>query len=218
MTFFKSISVYFICTLLFILAGGLILLSTDKVDFHMWINQFHNSFFDFFFKYCTHVSDGITVAVLGFIFVFIVPKKYRWSTFVLCLSTLVLTGILSQFAKHFIFPEAFRPNKFIGDGILYLVDGVNVRLENSFPSGHTTAAFGFFALTSFLFARKKNTLQLLFFLFALLCGYSRMYLSQHFLEDVVAGAFLGIMSFGLAYMITRKIKFQDNITEQFSGK
>jgi len=34
-----------------------------------------------------------------------------------------------------------------------------------------------------------------------LIGYSRMYLSQHFLEDVVAGAILGILSFSIAFFV-----------------
>jgi len=213
---FKSISFYSVFTLVFVLIGLTLLFFTDKIDFQIALNEHHNAFFDFFFKYWTHVSDGITVAVFSFFIVFIVPKKYRLSLFVLALITLVSTGILSQFAKHYIFPNASRPNKFIGDGILYLVDGVNVRLENSFPSGHTTAAFGFFAFASFIFAQGKKSLQILFLIFAILCGYSRMYLSQHFLEDVVAGSVLGMMSFWIGYSATRLIKFKHNITERFS--
>ena len=60
---------------------------------------------------------------------------------------------------------------------------------NSFPSGHTTAAFAFFCALSIL-ARKHPLLQSLFFLLAAGVAYSRMYLSQHFLADVLAGSLL----------------------------
>jgi len=71
------------------------------------------------------------------------------------------------------------------------VEGVTYRFSHSFPSGHTGDVFSVcFALT-LLSARPKVG----FFLFipAILVGYSRVFLSQHFLEDILAGSFIAIV-------------------------
>lgn len=66
----------------------------------------------------------------------------------------------------------------------YVVTGFN-----SFPSGHTFSAFAVFtylALTS-----RSPAVRLSCVLLATLGGLSRVYLCQHFLEDVLCGAALG---------------------------
>jgi len=41
---------------------------------------------------------------------------------------------------------------------------------------------------------KNNTLKLLLFIVALLVGYSRVYLSQHFFIDITAGSVFGTLT------------------------
>ena len=80
-----------------------------------------------------------------------------------------------------------------------LVEDVEVHHYNSFPSGHTLAAFacyGFFALIV-----RMPLFKFVFFLIAFLVGYSRIYLSQHFLQDVIAGAALGTLVASLGYYL-----------------
>jgi membrane-associated phospholipid phosphatase len=48
---------------------------------------------------------------------------------------------------------------------------------------------------------KNQLMQIILAVLAALVGYSRMYLSQHFLEDVVAGACLGIFCFAVVFFI-----------------
>ena len=43
------------------------------------------------------------------------------------------------------------------------------------------------------------SLQVLFFILALLGGYSRIYLSQHFATDVFAGGIIGVISVAILY-------------------
>jgi membrane-associated phospholipid phosphatase len=61
----------------------------------------------------------------------------------------------------------------------------------SFPSGHTTSAFTAAVVLTYITPRKAWGL--LFFVFAVLVGYSRMYLSEHFFEDVVGGSAIGVL-------------------------
>jgi membrane-associated phospholipid phosphatase len=82
-----------------------------------------------------------------------------------------------------------RPRRFFVERLhdIYFVPGVEV-LDNfrSFPSGHSVCAFT--AATVFSYYVKNKYWSLVFLLLAALVAYSRMYMSQHFLEDVTAGA------------------------------
>jgi len=83
------------------------------------------------------------------------------------------------------------------------VEGVAVHSGlNSFPSGHTLAAFALFTYLALVVPRKRAA-AVLFFLLALSGGLARIYLVQHFLEDVLAGAVLGVLLGLAAYLLLR---------------
>jgi membrane-associated phospholipid phosphatase len=123
--------------------------------------------------------------ILAVIFLFFSLRK---SFFIL--SSGLLAGILAQFFKRIIFPEVVRPVKYFGTTQeLYLVDGVKMHTAYSFPSGHAATIF---AICLCLAVFSKNKLvKFLLFLFAFIVAYSRVYLSQHFVNDIFGGSLLG---------------------------
>jgi len=81
---------------------------------------------------------------------------------------------------------------------------------HSFPSGHTITAFAFFlALTFFT---KNHAWQVLYFVLAVLVGFSRIYLQQHFAIDVLVGSLVGVLvTMGCKFMLDKfPIKWIDN--------
>lgn len=173
-------------TLVFIALSGFFLLYSNRSEIHFFINGYHAEWADTLFKWVTHLGDGtiFTIAIpLAFI------KNLRWFFVVACTAVIVLcvTAILKQWVFHG-FP---RPSLFLGEENLYLVPGVKMHTINSFPSGHTTAAFALYFVLCFLFNNKLGSF--LLFVLAALVGYSRIYLSQHFLIDVMVGAMLGLI-------------------------
>ncbi len=169
-----------------ILIGTVLVIS--KGEIHLFVNRFHCSFCDFFFKYYTNIGDGLTIVIIAVLFVLF---SYRQT--IMILSTLIVSGLLSQFFKKVIFSDVVRPVKYFENiADLHLVDGVKTLLYHSFPSGHTTTAFTFFFYLSVI--SKNPYLKLLWFILASLVGYSRMYLSHHFLPDVLFGSFLGVIT------------------------
>jgi membrane-associated phospholipid phosphatase len=90
-------------------------------------------------------------------------------------------------------PGAPRPAKVITDSLLiHVVKGVEVYKSSSFPSGHTGTAFCFYLLFCLLINKKWWFFVGL--IYALLVGYSRVYLAQHFPLDVAAGIIVATIS------------------------
>lgn len=171
----------------FILIGGLsiLLIFFTKSEIALWVNAHNNSVLDIFFRIITNLGDGIAATVISLLFLIFNMKRG-----IILLGSFLLSGLLIQLLKIFIFPDVIRPVALLGQThVLHLVDGVKILFNKSFPSGHTGTAFAiFFCLAAFT---DKNRIQFLALLTAFLVAYSRMYLSQHFLPDVIAGAVIG---------------------------
>jgi membrane-associated phospholipid phosphatase len=177
--------------------AGIVLLSSDKTSIHLWVNDLHTPITDVFFKYWTYVGDGVFVAIAGVIIAIVLFPRYKSLPLWFGACTLILSGALAQVLKRLVFEDALRPSAYLSEYKLHFVEGVQLHASHSFPSGHTTAAFAFFGFAALFLAQKNTLLQVLFALSAGLVGYSRMYLSQHFLEDVLAGMILGTVVFVL---------------------
>lgn len=135
--------------------------------------------------------------------IILMAVKYRYAVIV-GLSN-IIASIITQALKQTVFNDVVRPKKFF-EGIqeLYFVPGVENHLYFSFPSGHATCAFSlYFALALLV---KNKALELSLFFVALLVGYSRIYLSQHFFEDVYAGSLIGISITFIVYYLIQKSK------------
>jgi len=187
---------------IFILTGAVVLLITSKTDLHLTINSFHNHFFDIFFFYITYLGDGL-IAVLAIIVLLAV--KYRYAMIVGL--SYGVSSVFTQVLKRTLFEDAVRPKKFFeGMHDLYFVPGIESHLYNSFPSGHATTAFALF----FSLALMVNGRGLKFYLFiiALLVGFSRIYLSQHFFSDVYAGSLIGVCVTLFIYWVVQRSKAQ----------
>jgi membrane-associated phospholipid phosphatase len=153
------------------------------------INQFHTSFFDDFFSHITNLGDGFIWLPL-MVFTLIYQRK-KW---LIVVTNFTLSTIISVILKRLIFSNALRPAYLLKEGFnLHFVEGVKIYTQNSFPSGHTTTAFAV-AFTCILLIKKKSNFKYLIFTLAFLVGFSRVYLAEHFLIDVIAGSFLGILS------------------------
>lgn len=180
---------FFLPVLAFLVSIGLVLALTDKVEAHLYINQHHTELTDTLFKYITHLGSGWIVLPLCLLLLFV---RYNYAL-MLALAYGVSAG-LAQGLKHFVFDNALRPKRYFEEMSteqLDLINGIDVHSLNSMPSGHTTTAFCIFCLLALFF--QKRWLGLLFAVLAILAGFSRVYLSQHFLEDVLVGAIIGLV-------------------------
>lgn len=177
---------FFIPYLIFLLLTSTLLFAYEQGELHLLINKNQSGFFNFFFSFITHLGDGITAIIVVAILLFI---RFR-SALLLLLSYLLSSGI-TQLLKHYVFDDALRPaGYFESSGELTLVPGVVNHYYNSFPSGHSATVFCVCACLAMI--SNNNLMKSLYLSLALLIGFSRVYISQHFLGDVVAGSVIGI--------------------------
>lgn len=145
---------------------------------------------DFFFKYITHLGAGWLFVIVSI--TFLLFTKIRWG--ILSLLTFLISGLLSQFFKKIVFGPTPRPLKYFeGKEDIITIDGMHNAYVHSFPSGHTTTVFAMFTLIALLYSGNR-TVAIICFVLAVLTALSRIYLAQHFTEDVLAGTILGICS------------------------
>jgi membrane-associated phospholipid phosphatase len=183
-----------------LVAVGGILLSTPKHTAFFFVNGHHTPFFDQFFRPFTNVGDGAFYALvtLGLLFV-----RFRWALVsVVCF---VLTSLAAQVGKQLIFTGHPRPYRYFGENPgfppLHVVEGVVMGTLKSFPSGHSTSAFSVFLLLTLVVKDKRWGY--VFVLLAAAAAYSRVYLAQHFVEDVYAGSVLGtVLTLALVRWLT----------------
>jgi membrane-associated phospholipid phosphatase len=153
----------------------------------LWINQHHTEFWDLFFKYATYLGDGfMVVAVVLLLLIFNRKQGIRLAIIGVSLS------IISWTLKHLVFGKVPRPKKYFDPEIkLNFVEGVEMHGFHSFPSGHTMTAFVLaFFLASII---KKPVWSVVVLILACVAGFSRIYLFQHFLIDVIVGSVIGVL-------------------------
>lgn len=181
--------------LLVFISAILILLSFDKIHIHLFINRNSNETLDFIFRYITVLGDGFFVASFCLLLIL-----YKYKTAITQTLAFALSGITVQLIKNLIFNDSPRPNLYFEafpEYSLRFVEGVKVANYYSFPSGHTASAFALFFI--FIFMIKNRWLKVLFLIIAMLVGYSRMYLSQHFMIDITFGSLIGVISAIIIY-------------------
>ena len=181
--------------------GALMVASVPKFELHTWINSLHSSFLDTFFKALTLLGDGWFAAIISITFLFI---SFRY---VLMFGSATLgSGFLVQFLKRFVFRDMERPASFLEFmPDLPLVSGVNLHHHLSFPSGHTTTAFAIFILAGLISGKRWLSIALL--ILAFLVGLSRVYISQHFLEDIIVGSLIGSLSALFFYWYFQRMNY-----------
>lgn len=159
-----------------------------KSESFLVINKLQSPVGVILFKYITLLGNSAVYIIMIIACLFI---RFRFS--LIYLMTFAIEGSLSQFLKKVVFTDVYRPLKFFElQGIeIQLAEGVRLYKHYSFPSGHSATAFAFFTLTALLILPVR--LRFLSIILAFLTAFSRVYLGQHFIPDIAAGSFLGLM-------------------------
>jgi membrane-associated phospholipid phosphatase len=178
---------FFFIPYLILLCGCLIVkLTYSRDEIYYAVNSHYSTWADMLAPYVTNIGDGITVILASALLLFFSYRKAF-----LMLTTYLVTAVVAQAIKHIF--DAPRPRLYFKDQLprIHFIKGVDQLSLHSFPSGHTVTIFAATLLLTYWCKNKLLGLPLL--LLAILVGYSRMYLSQHFFEDVIAGSVIAVI-------------------------
>jgi len=192
--------IIFIFYFLVLISFTAILAIMGKMDMHLWLTGFHSHFTDSIMQLITFLGDGLFMVLTGILLLF---RRLRYGLIIL--SSFVINSVMVQLLKRLIFTHDKRPVSWFHDrGIeIYRIPGVEYHSFFSFPSGHSATAFAlFFGLAFFV---KTSWLKFLLVFFAVVTAYSRVYLSQHFLGDALAGSIIGLTIAVFFQLISGKI-------------
>ena len=164
----------------------IIKLTCTREEIYYAVNSLYSNWADAAAPYITNVGSGWTVVVLTLILLL-----FSFRNAFLFATANIVTALVAQTLKHYF--DAPRPQLYFKDQLdrIHFVLGTEQLSLHSFPSGHTVSAFTSAMVLTYLCRNKLWGFPL--FLLAALVGYSRMYLSQHFFEDVTAGSVIGFV-------------------------
>jgi membrane-associated phospholipid phosphatase len=101
-------------------------------------------------------------------------------------------------------PVTYFEKRSVLDEVVLVPEAYVNRGQTSFPSGHTMAGFALFSLLTLMLPKKHQKWGALWVFLAILVGVSRIFLVQHFLVDVLAGALLGLFLSGLVWLAAER--------------
>jgi membrane-associated phospholipid phosphatase len=196
-SYFSALGCFIFCTALFILI-------VNKIEGFLLLNPMHSALLDNVFISVTMLGDGLFAMGIA---VVLFCAGYRRTAFYIIVAYL-LSGIAAQLLKHIIY--APRPGVVISTLVYtHFIDGVTGTGWSSFPSGHTGSIFAVATVLALVVSKKYSSIPLLFI--AVLVGYSRIYIGQHFLQDVLGGAIPGTLT---AAIVVRFAGFPQGLFKQ----
>lgn len=180
---------------LFVFLGGAFVLFIDEQSGQAAINKFANTQLDEVFKFITSFAEVLIVLPIILLLLW-----FSYSKFLYVLSAFLVSGLITQLGKRYIFTEMYRPFKYFDyvEGY-HWPEGIKLHVYMSFPSGHTTTAFAVFL--SLALIAKNKWLKLSLTLLAIIIGFSRVYLSMHYTRDILAGGLIGGLTSILFYYL-----------------
>ena len=212
-------------TLLFVFIMGLFYFENGKIEAHLMLNASHEYWADVVLSYFTHTGGAIPCLFAAGLMVF----RFRSGLYIL-----ISQGVAALITQPLKYLHAHpRPLSHWTDwdqsafaSNLDLYDRFNAYMTwwtdtaasigyqipggyNSFPSGHTSAAFAFMACLAALLPPKHKGWQIAFLIIGIGVAYSRIYLSCHFLEDTLLGALIGTIAAAITYCFMYKSEWGD---------
>jgi membrane-associated phospholipid phosphatase len=184
-------------TLVWVMPYGDEILVLNDLRREPWISMFK------FLSWCGETWIWVMVGLLALFF------RYRFALLI------AMTGLIMPFV--FVIKDQVgtdRPityfQKHGKSGAVVVVPEERMNTgQTSFPSGHTMSAFGLSSILALIVGPKSKKRLLLLALLAIAVGISRIFLVQHFLVDVLAGALLGMGVSGFVWWLNDRKFFKE---------
>lgn len=157
-------------------------------------------FFTPFLEFFSFIFSPVPIIVIGLLLAFCKKTRHFGLAFLLGLTVGVL---LTNFCLKLL---VARPRPYTYETSLYhqfwLLVGQHTEHDNSFPSGHVTAAFA--GATAIFYCCNKRY-SWLAYIVAIFVAVSRIYFVVHYPTDVLVGVIVGIIAGSIATIIAKKL-------------
>lgn len=174
----------------------------------LYIQELRNEVLDPIMVFITHTGD-YGVLCIAAAFLLILLRKTRNLGHIIAFSIGIEFIINNGIIKNLV--ARIRPYEVIDD----LTILIGKQPDYSFPSGHTGVTFAFaaamlfaliFGIEGFPKSKRFVTATLLVLFYALLLGFSRLYVGVHYPTDVLSGMVLGFITGALGYVIEKRVR------------
>lgn len=180
------------------------IISTDQSIF-LFINQhLWNSYTGFAMFVLTQLGSGYFLLPLVISGLLIFDRKNALKVIVVSIVAILFGGIIVHILKELV----QRPRPLAEP----LFEAININVcgralcgKNSFPSGHSQAAFSIATVLSGYYKKQF----LLFYLLAGLAAFSRVYIGVHYPFDIIAGSMIGHISAKLVLVISQRFNIKE---------
>ena len=200
----KENRVFLIGYCLFFLFGIVYQMQYSQLDAIFFFSNNRSVVGNNFFSFWTKIGEYFPWIAIFAYFGGLKAYKKLFQMLSVCALMLIVMSILKMSFAH---PRPFSVLENVG--MLNKINFVGriedvLKGDTSFPSGHTMSAFALWTSMA-IFFRKNDIWAFSFLIVAILVGVSRVYLVQHFPEDVLLGSFLGVfIAFFVDYFFERK--------------
>ena len=200
------------------LVGGVLLGTYSRRQLFETVNTRHTEVLDAVMSTVTHFGNG--VAIIGILLLLVaVPRLRNWWYAIAAVACNALPALAIQILKGiFNAPRPFEYFKNDPSWIHFSTAWGDVLYHHSFPSGHSGGAFSLYCFLALLLPPRHRWLGLPLILFALLVGYSRLYLAAHFFADEYVGSIVGtVLTTELVWVLEHYLyRFYGKNEEQMS--
>ena len=157
----------------------------------LFFNNWRQEPYNTIFRICTALGEGF---VYGAMILAAFRWRYRFSLLIALCGMLILpVGYVLKDKIAVERPKTFFEHQGIYNEVVVVPDVELNSGRTSFPSGHTMSAFALYSMLTLIVGRRYERWGLFFALLAILVAVSRIFLVQHFLADILAGAVAGLV-------------------------
>lgn len=166
---------------------------SEKGEYLLWVSESRTSWGDAVFPYITLLGEGWGFGLAGLLVLFFGRRFWLLGGGVVG----GLAAAVAAMAKAYFLeprPKLYFEQTVARPELVSHIEGVELATSatTSLPSGHTLAAAAIYLFLAFMLPSTRfSWAQIALLLLVVLVGFSRLYLFQHFLLDVVAGGSIG---------------------------
>lgn len=188
---------FYLGFLILLFIGLVVFFNQEKGDLVLYFARWRDPFVDSIFTFTTKIGEAYIYVISILLLLFV---RYRYSLlvpfvgFFVLIVSLSLKALFATPRPRTYFYKLFDSNEITGVADLYLNVGYN-----SFPSGHSMSGFAIF--TFLALSLRAKSLGPILLLIASLVAFSRVVITQHFLEDILAGSAIGLIIGTLIYWV-----------------